>query len=291
MDDYLPTSNRSAITTNQPRRSNARHTEPNNHSCASYGRRCKSESQATPVQADVNNDLLANIAAIQLLSGCMPLPRKCILSENRHSVDLFNGKAEGLPRLTLHMVSTLSVQVHRGDSCTGLGRQSSKFFDEDHLARETDADGYLSILSEDSSPRHIKAAKSIAVPGSLEDELNRRLQSIDEALCLREGKRERRRRKLCTSEVSRTEDSQNMNDSTTQSGVQAEKLNLWCTSQCGDVKKHFSKSDELMDKRYLLDSMSEVGHLSLSISYKQLQSLWFLADMAFRLDAHSLVEL
>lgn len=72
------------------------------------------------------------------------------------------------------------------------------------------------------------------------DELNRRLQSIDETLCQQRSKREPSRRKLYTSEISKIEDSHNFHDSREQAHAHAEKLDnrgIWLDSQDAKQRK------------------------------------------------------
>lgn len=218
----------------QTRRIHASLGKPDNHSSASYGRRCTSESQATPIGNDASNDILANIAAIQLLNGCISLPRHRILSKSCHSVDLFTCESEGLPRLTLHMVPTVSVQVHRSGIGADLGRQCSMFLVEDPPALETGVDGHICMSSGDSNRRDKEVESATESSGSLGDE---QLPSIENILHQHGSKRERRRRKLYTSEVSRTEDSPNIDNDRMKSDVKAGKL--------GD---HHGTANEPMDR-------------------------------------------
>lgn len=198
----------------------------------------------------------------------MSIPRERILSENRHSVDLTNGKAEGLPRLTLHMVSTLSVQVHNEDVSSGFARRSYKTSEEDPPTRNSGADAAASLPSDDSSRKPARIENAMAMSGSLgigfgSEELDRRLQTIGEALCQRESKTGRRRGKLYTSEVSRTEDSQNTYDGRTKSQVHAEKignLGIWRTSQDVNLSKRSGLSPGATTKPCsLLGSPSKVS--------------------------------
>lgn len=226
----------------------------------------------TPLNDAENHHLLASLAAMQLLSGCTFLPGERILSENRHSVDLSNGNIKGLPRLTLHMVSTLSLQVHRGDISSGRAWESSKSLDEALATLNSGAKGHINFPSDNTSHISVKANKAIGISGPLDnnlgsEELDRRLQAIDEALCQQKSERGRYRSRLYTSEVSRTEDLQNIYDTKTTSPVQIEEsgnLDGRPTSQYADPSRHSDMSNpsgESTNAWSLLGSSSEVGQL------------------------------
>lgn len=206
------------------------------------------------------------------------MPRERILSENRHSVDLYNGKAAGLPRLTLHTVSTLSVQVHHEEFPSKLARDSSRTFDEDFVVLNNGTDGHTGLPPEDSHRRPRTMDKKRATLSSIDnpfgsDELDRRLQSIDEALCQQNGKNERRQRRLYTSEVSRTEDSQNVYSDRKEYQVQAEELDnidAWRISQYADLSKWPNiacASDQSGERCCQLDLEPKVFIFHLSISF------------------------
>lgn len=205
----------------------------------------------------------------------MSMPRERILSENRHSVDLYNGNAAGLPRLTLHTVSTLSVQVHHGEFPSKLARDSTKTFGEDFAVLNNDTDG---LFPEDPHCTPRTMSKTRATPSSIDnpfgsDELDRRLQSIDETLYQQNGKNERRQRRLYTSEVSRIEDFQNLYSDRKEYQVQAEELdsiNAWCVSQYADRSEWPNTacaSDPSGERCCQLSLESKVFTFHLSISF------------------------
>lgn len=164
------------------------------------GRRTKSESCVPRDNNIGDDDFLANLAAIQLLTGCTIIPCRHLVSGNLRSIDICSDD-DGPPDLTLHVFCTLRVPVrHRTRSIT---RPRVHRFGLRATLRNG-VDGHISYPSDESARRFAKTYSAPMTPSSSHDqvssqELDRRLRSIDEALHQSSSRRGSRR--LNTSEV------------------------------------------------------------------------------------------
>lgn len=209
-----------------------------------FSRRTKSESHVPHRSNEpVDDSFLANLAAIQLLSGCMTIPSKHILSESHHSVNFLSGAKQRLPDLTLPMVSTLSVTVyHDRNSLNPPSRSLSSSLDF-RPTLTSGIDGHSSFPSDESVSQGIKTRSAPIPPSSLSgsEELNNRLRAIDEALLQDKGHSQKRQRRLHAWEVSRRECSQAVDDDSSGADQLGEHvvdvLHAWRNSQHRDLSQ------------------------------------------------------
>lgn len=181
-----------------------------NASSSKYSRECRRRTKSeswVPLFKEHDDVLLMNLAATQLLSGCMNGPSHQFVSHSHHSVDLCNEILDYLPETTLCTIYTFGETIRQPTSSTNRSWRSLSSSSCDvspKLIRGID--GHRSFPSDDSVRRLNKARSAPMTPSTAYDrlaseELDRRLKSIDEASRRDRDHGDRKRRRLCTSEV------------------------------------------------------------------------------------------
>lgn len=174
---------------------------------ARSGRRNQSESCVSPYHHR-DNDFLANLAAIQLLSGCMADPIRQIGGIHRCSGVACSHSIDHPDNLKLHAVSKTALQHQIGSSTVPYG---------DATPIHTNTDGHMSLESTNpvrvwARPRSTPTTLSFSHEHCPSEDLDRRLESINHAL-RRDGLQPRKpNKRLHTSEVSRKEQSHTADD-------------------------------------------------------------------------------
>lgn len=203
------------------------------------GSRCtKSESWTSRHSNIDDDDFLANVAAIRLLTGCTMMLSGHVVSSSHRSIDIYSGDDDDDPALALYMFSTSSVPPRRDARFTAR-------FQARRYALQTipgnGIDGHISCPSDESARGFAKAYSGSKTLSSQDQvgskEFDWTLTTIDEALEQNSGRR--RSRRLHTSEVVRkdkpeVDENGNMVDST---GEVSAPLAAWKYSQYQDLSQ------------------------------------------------------